>query len=204
MAGELASGIFLRTARDLSGNSGLLSEHRAAGLIRSIFLEANSSILNHARLHPECRGMGCTAELLVFHPGGFVLGHMGDSRTFRLRNGDLKQLTRDHSLVQEQLDQGLITPDEARGHSFTHVILRAVGIEENPSLDLLRGRLLPGDLFLLCSDGLTDMVGASLIRMHLMTYAKSSEKVNRLVELANRAGGRDNITAVIAEENTGF
>ena len=85
-------------------------------------------------------------------------------------------------------------------HALTHVIVRAVGVRENPSLDLMRGRLLPGDLFMLCSDGLTDMIPSSLIKNHLMSYARAEEKIRRLVALANEAGGRDNVTVVLAEK----
>lgn len=198
-AGELASSLFARTAREVFESEGPIMGHRAAALVQHVFQRANSTIFELAQENPSLHGMGCTAELIVFSENRFVLGHMGDSRTFRLRAGHLKQLTTDHSLVQEQVDQGLITRDEARSHVFGHVIFRAVGIEKSPSLDLLKGKLLPGDVFLLCTDGLTDMVDTALIKAHLSTYAKNHEKVDRLIREAVLQGGRDNITVVIAD-----
>jgi serine/threonine protein phosphatase PrpC len=143
--------------------------------------------------------MGCTAELVGFFNEGFVLGHMGDSRTYRFRNGQLKQLTQDHSLVQDQIDHGLITPAEARNHPLRNVILRAVGVKKSAALDLIRGKAFPGDLFLLCSDGLTDMVDDTLIQETLSSSIVLPEKVENLVELAKSAGGYDNITVVLSE-----
>jgi len=129
----------------------------------------------------------------------FILGHIGDSRTYRLRRGELKQLTTDHSLVQEQLDQGLITQEEADHHSFKNIILRAVGIKKNPALDILRGNVFSGDLFLLCSDGLTDMVGEDVIKAHLVSRTDITDKVDRLIQEANAKGGKDNISVVMAK-----
>ncbi len=167
--------------------------------VQQTFLTANDRILDYAEQNPDCKGMGCTAELLAFTNSRFILGHIGDSRTYRLRNGELKQLTTDHSLVQEQLDQGLITQEEASHHSFKNIILRAVGIKKNPALDILRGKILPGDLFLLCSDGLTDMVEDHVITAHLIEGASIKESVNHLISEANTNGGKDNISVVMAE-----
>ena len=124
---------------------------------------------------------------------------MGDSRSFRLRNSSFKQLTTDHSLVQEQLDQGLISPEEAKAHSYKNVILRAVGIEEHPRLDIIKGKVYPGDLFLLCSDGLTDMVSPDHIQSLVSSPGTLEAKTAALVQEAKANGGRDNITVVLAE-----
>ena len=129
----------------------------------------------------------------------FVIGHMGDSRTYRMRQGLLKQLTKDHSLVQDQLDQGLITEKQARSHSMRNVILRAVGVRPSPALDTLRGPIYPGDLFMLCSDGLTDLVEDDDIARVLSYNGNMQFKLERLVDLAKLAGGKDNITVVLAE-----
>jgi protein phosphatase len=102
--------------------------------------------------------MGCTAEILAVAGEEVVIGHVGDSRTYRFRAGELRQLTVDHSLVQDQLGKGLISAEEARKHPMRNVILRAVGAKETIELDVLKGRGLAGDIFLLCSDGLTDMI----------------------------------------------
>ena len=143
--------------------------------------------------------MGCTAELIAFSDEDFVLGHMGDSRIYRIQNGQLKQLTKDHSLVQEQIDEGLISPEEARKHSLRNVITRAVGIEEKCDIDILRGKTYSGDLFLLCSDGLTDMVDDNLIRKVLSSPIDLPQKTEKLVEMAKIAGGKDNVTVVLSE-----
>jgi protein phosphatase len=197
--GEIASRLFVEKTVTSFAGPDLLTEFNAPALIRKSFQRANTAILEYATANPGCRGMGCTAELIAFYPDGFVLGHMGDSRSFRLRNSSFKQLTTDHSLVQEQLDQGLITPEEARDHSYKNVILRAVGIEEHPHLDIITGKVIPGDLFLLCSDGLTDMVKPGQIQALMISSATLEEKTMALVHLANANGGRDNITVVLAE-----
>ncbi len=197
--GELASTLFAETVKKCLSAQSPISTQKASGLIKQSFQAANTLILDYANKNTSCKGMGCTAELVLFTENHFVLGHMGDSKTFRLRDGILKQLTRDHSLVQEQLDQGLITLEEAKNHALSNIIVRAVGIEPEPSLDILSGKLLPGDTFLLCTDGLTDKVEPGLIKNHLSTYARNQEKVSRLIQEANMRGGHDNITVVIAE-----
>lgn len=201
-AGGIASKIFAQTVSDYFETIVDPPEIEAPGLIKKIFLMANSNILNHATEHQECSGMGCTAELILFFNHSYVLGHMGDSRTFRLRNGSLKQLTLDHSLVQEQISQGLITPEEAKKHSFKNIIVRAVGIEENPLLDILKGKILTNDKFLLCSDGLTDIIEISQIEEVLKSSLDDNQKVENLVENAKESLGKDNITVVIAQINS--
>jgi protein phosphatase len=199
-AGELASQIFAVTALEVfSGLPPRESDHDVVLRLEKSYELANERILSHVRIHPDDRGMGCTAELLVILNNKFILGHVGDSRTYLYRRGKLKQLTRDHSLVQDQLDQGLITPMEARTHRLRHVILRAVGTNEALPVDLLRGEILQGDLFLLTSDGLTDMVEDRTIREVLALHVDISRKAERLIELAKAAGGHDNITVILSE-----
>jgi len=197
-AGELASRIFSETALEVFSTADH-SHSDPVMLVRQSFIQANDRILKHTDEIPEHKGMGCTAELMAFSGDKFILGHMGDSRTYRLKNGQLKQLSQDHSLVQEQVDKGLITPEEARNHAMKNVILRAVGVDETPALDLVRGNLSAGDLFLLCSDGLTDMVEDADILAVLGSTALLIRKAEKLIELANAAGGRDNITVVLIE-----
>ncbi|MCP4117548.1 MAG: Stp1/IreP family PP2C-type Ser/Thr phosphatase [Desulfobacteraceae bacterium] len=197
--GEIASRLFVEESLTSFAMPDALTESLAADLIRQSFQRANAAILEYATANPGCKGMGCTAELIAFFPDGFVLGHMGDSRSFRLRNNSFKQLTTDHSLVQEQLDQGLISPEEAKAHSYKNVILRAVGIEEHPALDIIKGKVFPGDLFLLCSDGLTDMVSPDLIQSLVSSSGTLEAKTTALVHQAKANGGRDNITVVLAE-----
>jgi len=198
-AGEMASQIFAQTAAEIFETTKPISEQELVDQVQSAFLQANDRILDHAARYPEHQGMGCTAELLAFSSAGFVVGHMGDSRTYRLRQGNFKQLTKDHSLVQDQLDQGLITEEQARNHRMRNIILRAVGVRPSPALDTLRGPIFPGDLFLLCSDGLTDLIEDRHIVQSLQQSGNLCQKVEQLVAMANNAGGKDNITVVLAE-----
>lgn len=198
-AGETASQIFAQTADEIFADSVPRTEQDVLACVRSTFRNANDRILSHVAEHPEHQGMGCTAELLAFTASGFVIGHMGDSRTYRFREGVLKQLTKDHSLVQDQIDQGLITEEQARTHSMRNVILRAVGVRPSPALDTLRGPVYPGDIFLLCSDGLTDLVEDSEINGVLNLNGDLVLKSEHLIDLAKKAGGKDNITVVLAE-----
>ena len=198
-AGETASQIFAQSADEVFANPKPKTEHDVLACVQSTFRFANDRILAHVVENPDHQGMGCTAELLAITGSGFVIGHMGDSRTYRFRNGILKQLTKDHSLVQDQIDQGLITEEQARTHSMRNVILRAVGVRPSPALDTLRGPVYQGDLFLLCSDGLTDLVEDSEIKMVLSLDADLSLKTEHLIDLAKSAGGKDNITVVLAQ-----
>lgn len=198
-AGEKASQIFAQTAAEIFKGKKKSSEQAAVDCVQSAFKQANDRILEHVARHPEHRGMGCTAELLAFADTRFVIGHMGDSRTYRLRNGALKQLTKDHSLVQDQIDQGLITQKQARSHAMRNIILRAVGVRPAPALDTVRGSILSGDLFMLCSDGLTDPVEDAAIVEVLSENGNLNQKTDQLVALAKAAGGRDNITVLLAK-----
>jgi protein phosphatase len=141
--------------------------------------------------------MGCTAELLAFFEESFILGHIGDSRTYLLRNGELQQLTEDHTLVQRQFQEGLIFEDEIRNHPMRHVIYRAVGIKEEMTIDVLKGKTQPADLYLLCSDGLSDMIKNDQIRDILCDDMNIENKAGSLIESAKIAGGLDNITVVL-------
>jgi len=198
-AGEIASRIFADTAAQIIPQSGNQSESDAVALIKKIFLTANKEIRSHILSTPEHSGMGCTAELLLFHHNGYALGHIGDSRSYRLRKEKLTRLTKDHSLVQNQVDHGLISKEEARTHRLRNVISRAVGIEDKLEIDIIRGRYLTKDLFLLCSDGLTDMVTEEDITKILLSGESLQQRTATLIERAKTNGGRDNITAVLVE-----
>ena len=198
-AGEVASRIFIETADELKGGNALRLKKEALAYIEQVFGLANARILDHVKENPRCTGMGCTAELLIMHAEGFLLGHVGDSRTYRLRNGQFQQLTKDHSLVQQQIDDGLILPSESQQHPLQNVILRAVGIEEDIAVDIIRGNLKVGDQLLLCSDGLSDMIADDLIADALCTYASTQNNVESLIEQAKISGGRDNFTVVLVD-----
>jgi serine/threonine protein phosphatase PrpC len=198
-AGEVASRIFAETAVEVFSRPGERSEQGIMEDVQQVFMMANERILDHVRVHPRDQGMGCTAELIVFSDDHYVLGHVGDSRTYLWRQEKLRQLTRDHSLVQDQVDQGLITEEEARRHALRNVILRAVGTEETLAVDLIRGKPQMGDVFLLCSDGLTDMIDDQSVQDTLTLPLNLAQKLRKLIESAKTAGGHDNITVVLCQ-----
>jgi len=169
----------------------------AEELVRGAFLLANRRIRDLAARVPQHKEMGCTGDLVLFIDDRYVVGHVGDSRVYLSRGGRLRQVTKDHSFVQEQVDQGLLTPRQAKAHPYRHVILRAIGIHETLSVDLVSGNAHPDDLFLLCSDGLSDMVGDSLIEERLASDLPLGEKADLLVRDACDAGGHDNVTVVL-------
>ena len=198
-SGEVASRIFCDTLLELFSQANTQSEEDTVKMMHATFQLANERILNKAKQEPEHNGMGCTAELLKFFDQIYVIGHVGDSRVYLFRQGQLKQITKDHSLVQEQLDQGLISTIEARKHSLRHLILRAVGINDSLAVDFIKGRTLPGDIFLLCSDGLSDMIDDSIIQQALSLPVNLQQKTDTLIQSAKSAGGYDNITVVLCE-----
>lgn len=198
-AGEIASRILSDTAFEVFSSTTASTPDETTLQVQRAFGLANERIQTHIQQYPEHKGMGCTAELLAFSGTDFVIGHIGDSRTYRLASGQLKQLTKDHSLVQEQIDLGLITPMEARAHAMRNVILRAVGVEENLALDIVQGKAIRGDLFLLCSDGLTDMITDATIQEAVLSISPMEDKITQLIDLAKAAGGLDNITVALVE-----
>lgn len=198
-AGEIASRIFTDAATAKVDPLENRLEAKALKLVKNIFLDANTEIRSHISNNPDHKGMGCTADLLLFCEHGFVLGHIGDSRTYRLRQEKLTRLTKDHSLVQDQVDQGLITAAEAQTHRLRNVISRAVGVNEQIEIDLIRGRYLTKDIFLLCSDGLTDMVSEESVKEILLGGESLAERSDMLIQQANAHGGRDNVTVVLVE-----
>ena len=198
-AGEVASKIFVTVVRESFADAAVSSEEAAYQLVQQVFSAANERIIEHVANFPADAGMGCTAELLTFVDGRYIIGHVGVSRIYLFRNGDLRQLTRDHSLVQMHLDGGMITAEEARVHPKKNIVLRVVGMEQDFSLDILRGNSFAGDLFLLCSDGLSDMIDDNAILAILSSSYSLEQKANKLVESAKDAGGKDNITVVLCQ-----
>ena len=188
-----------RVGRPADPNGGRASAPETCAQAEKVFTDSNRRILEHAAKNPDDWGMGCTADLLAFTDGRYVIGHVGDSRVYLLRNTGLSQLTRDHSWVQLQVDQGVLTPPEARIHPRKNIILRAVGTDVSVSPDILEGEALDHDIFLLCSDGLTDMVEDSLIQRILSSAAPLHQKADGLIEAALAAGGSDNVTVVLCQ-----
>lgn len=195
-SGEVASGIFVDTVRERLPP---VLPSGAEEFVRETFLLANRRIRDLAVREPEHEGMGCTGEMVVFTGDRYVVGHVGDSRVYLFRGGRLRQATKDHSFVQEQVDQGVITSEQARVHPYRHMILRAIGIHDSLTVDLISGKAYPGDLFLLCSDGLSDMVGDPIIQGRLASGRSLEEKADLLVRDACDAGGHDNVTVVLGQ-----
>jgi protein phosphatase len=160
--------------------------------------EANAAILEAGVANLQLQGMGTTLVLAAFGPQRAVVGHIGDSRCYRLRNRKLELLTRDHSLLQEQLDAGTITPEQAIQSPHRNLVTRALGIERHVDLEMHEHAVETGDLFLLCSDGLSEMVSDAQLFTLLLQDIGLSEKATLLVSTANDNGGRDNISVVLA------
>jgi PPM family protein phosphatase len=166
------------------------------GVLGEAVREASQAIFEASSLNLELAGMGTTATVALFFGPRIYVGHVGDSRLYRQRDGRLEQLTEDHSLVAEQVKAGFITAEEAQFSRFRNIITRSVGFESNVSADTFSVAVRPGDLFLLCSDGLTGMVSDEEIGQALRRRAPG-RACDELVELANRHGGEDNITLVL-------
>lgn len=201
-AGEVASGLFQETVVDFFSPRPDASLAGLQDLVVECFQSANARILSRVAEMPSHSGMGCTAELIAFHNDNFVLGHVGDSRTYRLSGGSLQQLTRDHTFVREQEELGLISRERARTHPMRNLILRVVGNSEGVEADIVDGTALPGDIFLLCTDGLSDMVADEHIQEILSFEGPLSLKATMLIDQANHAGGKDNIAVALIEVNS--
>jgi len=158
---------------------------------------ANRAIFNAANANPQYHGMGTTLVVGAFRAQRLLLGHIGDSRCYRWRAGRLTQLTRDHSLLQEQIDAGLITPEQAVFSGHKNLVTRAVGVEDIVLLETHLHAVEPEDLYLMCSDGLSDMLGDAEIAAVLETQTSISDAGHALVAAANEAGGRDNIAVIL-------
>lgn len=159
---------------------------------------ANRAIFHAANSNPQYAGMGTTLVVGAFHEGRLLVGHVGDSRAYRLRGGRLQQITRDHSLLQEQIDAGLITAEQAAFSANKNLVTRAVGVEATVLLETHQHEVQPGDLYLMCSDGLSDMIDDGTIAL-LLQRGDPLEALGRaLIEAANEAGGRDNISVILA------
>jgi protein phosphatase len=158
---------------------------------------ANRAIFNAANANPQYSGMGTTLVVAVFRGARLLVGHVGDSRAYRLRGGRLSQITRDHSLLQEQIDAGLITPEQAAFATHKNLVTRAVGVEDTVLLETHLHEVVPGDVYLLCSDGLSDMLDDAGIAQLLKSHELLADAGRALVDAANDAGGKDNISVVL-------
>ncbi len=165
---------------------------------RAVIEESNRTIHEAAANQPQYQGMGTTLVVVLFHDDRLTIAHVGDSRVYRLRNGQMEQLTRDHTLLQELVDRGFYTPEEARQSLNRNIVTRALGVESDIKVELQEDIALPDDLYLLCSDGLNDMLDDEAIRLTLVEFGANLDRAaERLVEQANELGGADNISVVL-------
>lgn len=207
-AGEIASGMATAFIKSELGRwlsqAGRHANAREVRRAMEICVDnANRSIFNASNSNPQYSGMGTTLVIAVFQDTRLMLGHIGDSRCYRLRGDEFTQITKDHSLLQEQLDAGLITREQAAVSTNKNLVTRALGVEDAVLLEVNEYRVDPGDLYLLCSDGLSDMVDDASLAAILRTDAPLEQKVGQLVEAANANGGRDNISVLLAEAGNG-
>ena len=205
-AGEVASGIAVAMVstemkKDLAARKpDELDGKVAETLIAEHSGRANAAIYQAAQSQPRYSGMGTTLVVALWHDNQISVGHIGDSRLYRLRGGALEQITRDHSLLQEQIDSGMITKEQARYSQNKNLVTRAVGIDPEVEAEVHTYTAQPGDIYLLCSDGLSDMVTDEDIRLTLSSLQSNLPlAAQQLVQQANDNGGRDNISVILVQ-----
>jgi len=203
-AGEVASGIAVELIRTemkkalAKRKTEELDGKDAERLIEMHATRANSAIYQASQSQPQYSGMGTTLVVALWHDNQISVGHIGDSRLYRLREGALEQITRDHSLLQEQIDSGMITREQARHSQNKNLVTRAVGIDPEVETEVHTYAVEPGDVYLLCSDGLSDMVSDEDVQLTLSSLASNLPlAAEQLVQLANDSGGRDNISVIL-------
>jgi protein phosphatase len=194
-AGEVASRLAARALEEGAGDDG-----GGADRIVELIQEANRRVYERSSEDPATSGMGTTMTVALVEGGTVSFGHVGDSRAYLIRDGELRQLTEDHTLVQELMRSGKLTPEEAETHPQRSVITRAVGTDPDVDVDIFPVDAQSGDVFMLCSDGLTDMVGdEAMLRIVEENRGDLDAAAEALVSTANRGGGEDNITVVLFE-----
>ena len=209
-AGEVASGIAVKTivnlVRESVAREDLRANDRESGMSRpSIILRdaihrANKIIYQTARSQPQCEGMGTTVVSALFFDNKVAIAHVGDSRLYRLRHDNFEQVTMDHSLLQELVDRGFYSAEEAQRAANKNYVTRALGVEPNVEVEVREIPAAKGDCYVLCSDGLSDMVEDDDIHLTINTFGDNLDTVSKqLIQLANDNGGRDNVSVVLAQ-----
>lgn len=197
-AGEVASEMAVQTIeRELAPMKGL--DDGSPNRVSDALKLANRNIHDRTITEVDKQGMGTTASVLLVSGTRYMIGQVGDSRVYLLRDGALHQLTKDHSYVQEQVDAGFLTPEQARYHPYSNVITRCVGASPEVEPDIYQGEVKVGDIFLVASDGLTGMVDDRRLHTLLMSRTAPERKVHALIAEANGRGGLDNITAIVVQ-----
>ena len=214
-AGEVASGIAVQIVTELATeaaqreelnnidpHSGLM---RQSIILRDAVYRSNKIIFQTAQSQTHCEGMGTTIVACMFYDNKVSIAHVGDSRAYRLRSGELQQMTLDHSLLQELVDRGFYSHEEAQRSTNRNYVTRALGVEPTVEVEVHEHEVLPGDIYLLCSDGLPDMVEDDDIHLTISTFNASLEVVGQqLIDLANDHGGRDNVSVMLAQVKEAF
>ncbi|MDH3748325.1 MAG: Stp1/IreP family PP2C-type Ser/Thr phosphatase [Gammaproteobacteria bacterium] len=209
-AGEVASGIAVQIVTelateaahredraDIDPHSGLM---RQSIILRDAVYRANKIIFQTAQSQTHCEGMGTTIVACMFYDNKVSIAHVGDSRAYRLRSGQFEQVTLDHSLLQELVDRGFYSAEEAQRSTNRNYVTRALGVEPTVEVEVHEHEVLPDDFYLLCSDGLPDMVEDEDIHLTISTFNASLAVVSQqLVDLANNQGGRDNVSVMVAQ-----
>ncbi len=207
-AGEVASGIAVKTLLDLipqacanearhetEVESGLM---RQTIVLRDAIARANKIIHQAAQSHANCQGMGTTIVACLFFDNRVSIAHVGDSRLYRVRNNRLEQMTMDHSLLQELVQRGFYSQEEAQRSTNKNYVTRALGVESGVQVEVAEASVEPGDLYLLCSDGLPDMVDDEDIHLTISTFSANLDTAGKqLVQLSNDQGGKDNISIIL-------
>jgi len=198
-AGEIASQMAVEVlTAELAEVNDLTAPESGEKIAQALKL-ANRTVYQRTTRELEKSGMGSTASALLVSDTHYLIGHVGDSRIYIVRDGDMRQLTRDHSLVQEQVDAGLITAEQARHHPQSNVITCCIGMSGDIEPDVIAGETKVGDVFLLASDGLTGMVDDRRLLQLLVSRASPDRIVNAMISDANNNGGIDNITAIVVK-----
>ncbi|MCG8324729.1 MAG: Stp1/IreP family PP2C-type Ser/Thr phosphatase [Thiotrichales bacterium] len=207
-AGEIASAIAVTsTHQQISKGLKQIKPGQAAGetglspqsqLVKTAIINANTKIYSTASSEASCQGMGTTIVIGLLHDSTLTVAHVGDSRMYRVRGDTFEQVTRDHSLVQELIDRGFYTAEEAAENTPKNLVTRALGIEDKVEVDVIEEAISSGDIYLLCSDGLNDMVEDEEIHLTLSKYsANLVQAAEELVQKANAGGGKDNTSIIL-------
>jgi serine/threonine protein phosphatase PrpC len=201
-AGEIASAMavtFVKAelSRWLEEAASQCSTSDIRQAMEACVVNANQAIYNAANANPQFSGMGTTIVVGVFGASRVLLAHVGDSRCYLWRDAHLTQLTRDHSLLQEQIEAGLLTAEQAKVASHKNLVTRALGVEEGVMVEIIEHTPLLGDVYLMCSDGLSDMVDDENLEKVLLLKNSLADQTQALVRAANEAGGRDNISVIL-------
>ena len=198
VASQMVTDLIARTLGDWL-TQGLAGPREVRLALKDSVTAANLAVYEAAQNNPSHQGMATTLVVAVFGGARLTVGHVGDSRLYRLRQGQLATLTRDHSLVQEQVDAGLVPPELARTAQYRNLVTRAVGVAPQVELDVAEHVVLLGDTYLFCSDGLNDMLPDGQIEHILKTHKPLEAAGQALLTQANQAGGRDNISLVLVQ-----